>query len=304
MIAASAQRSVKPYRRRIVKPETAWAYLFIAPQILGLLAFAVFPTLAVIVLSFTQWDLIHPMQWVGLSNYHRQFSDPLFWQSLLQTLYFTVVSIPLTMVIALLAALALNRKIALRAWYRAAFFMPVVTSTVAVAIVWSWLFNPDYGLINSLLSDIGINGPSWLSDLNWAMPSIIIVSVWQSFGYSMVIFLAGLQGIPAHLYEAAQIDGAGRRQQLLYVTLPMLSPTTFFLLVTGLISSFQVFNQIYVMTQGGPADVTRVLVYQIYELAFQLFKFGDASVVTIVLFAIILAVTLIQFRFARWVTYE
>ncbi len=303
MIAATVPRTNKPYRRRLVKPETAWAYLFIAPQIVGLLAFAVFPTIAVIGLSFTQWDLIHPIQWVGLSNYHSQFSDPLFWQSLLQTIYFTAVSIPLTLVIALLAALALNRKIALRAWYRAAFFMPVVTSTVAVAIVWSWLYNPDYGLINTLLSDIGITGPSWLADLNWAMPSIIIVSVWQSFGYSMVIFLAGLQGIPAHLYEAAQIDGAGRWQQFLHVTIPMLSPTSFFLVVTGMISSFQVFNQIYVMTQGGPADATRVLVYQIYELAFQLFKFGDASVVTIVLFAIILAVTLIQFRFARWVTY-
>jgi multiple sugar transport system permease protein len=287
-----------------VRREAAWAYLFIAPQMVGLIAFALLPTVAVVALSFTQWDLIRPIQWVGLANYHSQFSDPLFWQALLHTIYFTVVSIPITMLIALAVALALNRKIALRAWYRAAFFMPVVTSTVAVAIVWSWLFNPDFGLINTLLSYIGISGPQWLASLTWAMPSIIIVSVWQSFGYGMVIFLAGLQGIPAHLYEAAQIDGAGRWQQFRHVTLPMLSPTTFFLFVTGVISSFQVFNQIYIMTGGGPADVTRVLVYQIYELAFQLFKFGDASVVTVVLFAIILAVTLIQFRFARWVTYE
>lgn len=288
----------------MVRREAAWAYLFIAPQMVGLLAFALLPTVAVVVLSFTQWDLIHPIQWVGLINYRSQFSDPLFWQSLLQTAYFTVVSIPLSMLIALAVALALNRKIALRAWYRTAFFMPVVTSTVAVAIVWTWLFDPTYGLINTLLGAIGIAGPAWLSDLTWAMPSIIIVSVWQSFGYSMVIFLAGLQGIPAHLYEAAQVDGAGRWQQFLHITVPLLSPTTFFLIVTGVISSLQVFNQIYVMTQGGPADVTRVLVYQIYLLAFQLFKFGEASVATIVLFAIILAITLIQFRFARWVTYE
>jgi multiple sugar transport system permease protein len=286
-----------------MRRDVAWAYLFIAPQLLGLVAFALFPTVAIILLSFSQWDLVHAPTWVGLANFRSQLGDPVFRQALLNTLYYTAVSIPLTMAVALVAALALNRKMALRTWYRAAFFMPVVTSTVAVAIVWTWLFNPDYGLINVLLSYLNINGPQWLSSLTWAMPAIIIVSVWQNFGYSMVIFLAGLQSIPSHLYEAAQIDGANRRQQFVHVTLPLLSPTTFFLIVTSVITSFQVFNQIYIMTKGGPADATRVLVYQIYILAFQLFRFGEASAVTVILFAMILCATLIQFRFARWVHY-
>jgi len=202
-------------------------------------------------------------------------------------------------------ALVLNRKMAFRSWYRAIFFMPVITPVVAVALVWTWLLNPDYGLVNTLLSYIGINGPQWLSSLQWAMPAVILVGVWRNFGYSMVIFLAGLQGVPAQLYEAAQIDGAGRWQQFRHVTLPMLSPTTFFLVVTSIISSLQVFDQIYIMTNGqaGPADATRVIVFHIYELAFRLFQFGQASAATMFLFIVILIITLLQFRFQRWVHY-
>jgi multiple sugar transport system permease protein len=273
---------------------------------LGLLAFALLPTLAVLVLSFSRWDLIQAIQWVGLDNYTSEVSDPIFWHAVTNTIYYTAVSIPLTLGVALLASLVLNRKMALRSWYRAAFFMPVITPVVAVALVWTWLLNPDYGLINVLLSLIGISGPQWLASLQWAMPSIILVSVWRNFGYSMVIFLAGLQGVPAHLYEAAQVDGAGRWQQFRHITVPMLSPTTFFLIVTSVISSFQIFDQIYVMTAGqaGPADATRVVVFHIYELAFRLFQFGQASAVTVALFIAILIVTLLQFRFGRWVHYE
>ncbi len=289
-----------------MRRDWAWAYLFIAPQMVGLFAFALFPTIAVIVLSFSKWDLITAIQGVGLDNYTTELSDPVFWHAVTNTIYFTVVSIPVTLTLALLIALVLNRKMALRSWYRAAFFMPVITPTVAVALVWSWLLDPSYGLINTLLSDIGISGPPWMSSLQWAMPSVMLVSVWRSFGYSMVIFLAGLQGVPPHLYEAAKVDGAGRWQQFWHVTVPMLSPTTFFLLVTSVISSLQVFDQIYVLTNGqaGPADATRVIVFHIYELAFQLFQFGQASAVTILLFITILLVTLVQFRFTRWVHYE
>ena len=289
-----------------MKREWAWAYLFIAPQMVGLLAFALFPTLAVLVLSFSSWDLIHAIQGVGLVNYSGELSDPVFWHAVTNTIYFTVVSIPATLIVALLVALVLNRKMALRSWYRAAFFMPVITPVVAVALVWAWLLEPSYGLINVLLSDIGITGPPWLASLQWAMPSVMLVSVWRGFGYSMVIFLAGLQGVPPHLYEAAKVDGAGRWQQFWHVTVPMLSPTTFFLLVTSVISSLQVFDQIYVLTggQAGPADATRVIVFHIYELAFRLFQFGQASAVTVLLFIAILIVTLLQFRFTQWVHYE
>ena len=288
-----------------MKRDAAWAYLFIAPQIVGMLAFAVVPMIAVVFLSFGNWDLIHPIQWVGFSNYSYEAGDPIFWKSVRNTIYYTVVYIPASLVVALLVALVLNRKMALRSWYRAIFFMPVVTPTVAVALVWTWLLNPDSGLINILLSYLGINGPGWYADLQWAMPSVILVSVWRNFGYSMVIFLAGLQGVPSQLYEAAQMDGAGRWQQFRHITLPMLSPTTFFLIVTNIITSLQVFDQVYMMTNGqaGPADSTRVIVFHIYSLAFRLFQFGQASAATIFLFAAILLITLAQFRFQRWVHY-
>ena len=190
-----------------VRRDTAWAYFFIAPQLIGMLAFAVVPMIAVLALSFGSWDLIHAIKWVGTGNYRDEFSDPIFWKSVKNTLYYTGVFIPASLIVALLVALVLNRKMAFRSWYRAIFFLPVITPTVAVALVWTWLLNPDYGLVNDLLYDLGINGPGWYADIGWAMPSAILVSVWRNFGYSMVIFLAGLQGVPAQLYEAAQIDG-------------------------------------------------------------------------------------------------
>jgi multiple sugar transport system permease protein len=256
-----------------------------------------------VVLSFAKWDLIHTFTWVGFGNFSYEFSDPIFWKSVTNTLYYTAVFIPASLILALLVALVLNRKMAFRGWYRAIFFMPVITPTVAVALVWTWLLNPDSGLINALLYNVGITGPGWYADIGWAMPAAIIVSVWRNFGYSMVIFLAGLQGVPAQLYEAAQIDGAGRWAQFRYVTLPLLSPTTFFLVVTSVISSLQVFDQVFILTHGqaGPDDATRVIVFHIYEQAFRLFQFGQASAVTLCLFIVILLITLMQFRFQRWV---
>ena len=289
-----------------MKRETAWGYFFLAPQLIGLVAFALGPMVAVLVLSFGSWDLIHAFSWVGWSNYSTEFSDPIFWKSVTNTLYYTAVFIPGSLVLALLVALVLNRRLALRGWYRAIFFMPVITPTVAVALVWVWILNPDYGLVNDLLYRFGITGPGWYADIGWAMPSVIIVSIWRNFGYSMVIFLAGLQGVPSQLYEAAQIDGSGRWALFRHITLPMLSPTTFFLVVTNIISSLQVFDQIFILSpnnEGGPDDATRVIVFHIYSLAFRLFQFGAASAATVCLFAVILLVTLVQFRFQRWVHY-
>ena len=288
-----------------MKRDWAWGYLFIAPQVIGMIAFGLGPMIAVLVLSFGSWDLIHSINWVGLNNYQAEISDPIFWKSVKNSVYYTVVFIPASLILALVLALVLNRKMALRSWYRAIFFLPVITPTVAVALVWTWLLNPDYGLINILLSDIGITGPGWYADLQWAMPSVIVVGVWRNFGYSTVIFLAGLQGVPTQLYEAAEVDGAGRWARFRYITLPMLSPTTFFLVVTNIISSLQVFDQVYMMTNGqaGPADSTRVIVFHIYALAFRLFQFGLASAATVFLFIVILLITLVQFRFQRWVHY-
>jgi multiple sugar transport system permease protein len=290
----------------MVKRETAWAYFFLAPQLVGLIAFALGPMIAVLILSFGSWDLIHAFHWAGFSDYTTEFSDPIFWKSVTNTLYYTGVFIPASLILALLVALVLNRPMAFRGLYRAVFFMPVITPTVAVAVVWVWLLNPDYGLVNDLLYNFNITGPGWYADIGWAMPSAIIVSVWRNFGYSMVIFLAGLQGVPSQLYEAAQIDGASRWAQFRYVTLPMLSPTTFFLIVTNIISSLQVFDQVFILSpghNGGPDDATRVLVFHIYALAFRLFQFGPASAATMFLFIVILLVTLVQFRFQRWVHY-
>jgi multiple sugar transport system permease protein len=287
------------------RQERFWGYLFIAPQLVGLVAFALGPMIGILVLSFGNWDLLHPITWVGFNNYRSEASDPIFWTAVTNTIYYTAVFIPACLILSLLTAIVLNRKMALRSWYRAIFFMPVITPAVAVAIVWTWLLNPDYGIVNILLSDFGITGPGWYADLTWAMPTEILVAVWRSFGYSTVIFLAGLQGVPSQLYEAAHIDGAGRWARFRHITVPMLSPTIFFLVVTNIISSLQVFDQIYIMTggQAGPADATRVIVFHIYSLAFKLFEFGQASAATVSLFAVILVVTVLQFRLQRWVHY-
>lgn len=187
---------------------------------------------------------------------------------------------------------------------RAAYFIPVVTSSVAVALVWTWLYNPSYGLINSVLMSLGIEGPGWLSDMKWALPSIVIMTVWQGVGYNMILFLAGLQGVPSQLHEAAKMDGAGSWQRFWRITIPMISPTTFFVVIMLLIGSMQVFSEPYMMTRGGPADATNVLVLHIYNTAFQFFRMGEASAISFILFVIILIVTLIQFKFSKWVNYD
>ena len=270
--------------------------LFLGPSLIGVIIFLVGPILASLGLSFASWDLLTPPEFVGLANFERLASDAEFWAALRHTLTFLGGYIPLVMVAGLLVAVALNSNVPGRNVFRAIYFLPVVTSWVAVALVWKWLLNPAYGLVNNALLQVGITGPAWLFDPNWAMISVILTSVWKDVGFVMVILLAGLQGIPREYYEAASIDGAAGPQQLRYITLPLLAPALFFALSISLINSFQVFDQVYVMTGGGPAGATTVLVERIVKNAFSFSRMGYASAMSWVLFVFILFTT---FAFSR-----
>jgi len=286
------------------KNRTFWGYFFLTPQLIGLLAFSLIPLAFAIGLSFMSWDGFGDRSFVGLGNFIRQFTNAVFWKSLWNTVLYTVLYIPVGVTLSLLLALALN-KIKAKEFYRIFFFMPVVTSSVSVGVIWMWLLNGDFGIINQFLEMFGINGPQWLTNTNLVMVSIVLLSVWWQLGFNMIIFLAGLQGISKSYYEAADIDGASGFQKFRHITLPMLSPTTFFVSIMAVITSFQVFDQAFVMTSGGPAKASYTLVYHIYDLAFDRFQMGEASSVAVILFIIILIFTLIQFRVSRrWVHYE
>ncbi len=270
--------------------------LFLGPSVIGLLIFTIGPMLASLGLSFTNWDLLTPPKFVGGGNYQQLMSDKEFWHTLKNTLKFLVGYVPLVITIGLLIAVLLNSKIPFKQGFRVMYFVPVVTSWVAVALVWKWLFNPVYGLINNGLGLLGLTGPAWLFDPNWAMPAIILTSVWKDTGFIMVILLAGLQGIPREYYEAASIDGANRPQSLWAITLPLLTPSLIFCLSISLIGSFQVFDQVYVMTEGGPAGATMTMVERIVAHAFSYSKMGYASAWSWVLFVMIFAVTYFFYR--------
>jgi len=286
------------------RKETAAGYLFLLPALGGILVFILGPVVAAIALSFTKWDLLTPAKFIGLSNYQELIQDPMFRKVMLNTLIFTGASVPLSLILSLGLALALNQKIKGIVIFRTIYFLPVVSSMVAVSLVWRWLYNPNYGLLNYFLNLLHLPSVNWLFSTTWAMPAVILMSVWKGLGYNMVIFLAGLQGIPQMYYESAKIDGAGKFQAFKNITLPLLSPTTFFVLVISIISSFQVFDQIFVMTSGGPAHATEVIIYYIYHNAFQIFRMGYASALAFCLFIIIFALTLLQIRLSkRWVFY-
>ncbi len=299
-------KSTRRLKGGLQRRTTLAAYGFLLPNLLGFLTFTFLPVVAALLISFTNWDLLRPPEWIGLRNYVRLTQDPLFHRVLLNTTLYVLGTVPVQMAIALLVAMALNERIPGRLLFRTAFFMPVVASTVAVALVWRWIFHADFGLLNSALFMIGIDDPpNWLSSTRWALPAIIIMSIWQQIGFSMVLFLAGLQSVPTQLYEAAKIDGANSVQRFWHITLPMLSSTTFFVLVISIINSFQVFDQAFIMTEGGPANATNTLVFNIYRYAFQFFQMGYAAAMAWVLFAIIFVVTLVQFRYQkRWVHYD
>ncbi len=278
---------------------------FIAPNFILFAVFTFWPLLYGFILSFTKWNMISPIkQVVGLENYLTMLREPIFWKVLGNTFYLAAGSIVVRLVLALALALLLNQKLAGRDAYRAIIFSPTFTTGAAVALVWTWIFHQHYGLLRVPLNFLGIQSPAWLSDVRWTMPAIIIVTIWKGLGYDMVIFLAGLQSIPIELYEAARVDGAGRWSLFRNVTLPMLSPITFFLVVTSTIGALQAFDIVAVMTGGGPLNSSKVYVYYLYENAFKWFKVGYASALAIVLFLIILAITIIQVRLSqRWVHY-
>jgi multiple sugar transport system permease protein len=268
--------------------------VLLLPSLIGMFTFVMLPVLSSLVLSFAEWDLIGELRWIGLDNYVTVLSDPTVLGALGHTLLFIAGYLPAVVALALGLALLLNRKLKGRVVFRAVYFVPVVTSWVAVSLIWKWLLNPQYGLINYGLALVGIKGPGWLFDPSWAMAGIVLTSIWKDIGFVAVIYLAGLQDIPENLYEAASLDGASAWQRFWTITLPMLAPTTFFVTTISLISSFQVFDQVWIMTGGGPAGATSVMVEQIYKNAFSYYKMGYASAISWVLFALIFIVTLAQ----------
>lgn len=290
---------------KLRRQEERWAYLFLLPQYLGLLCFVLGPVVVTLFLSFSEWNLVAPPRWIGLQNYQVSFQTDVFWQTWRNTIYYVIATVAGSIVFSLALALALNEKLRGITLYRGIYFLPVVTSAVAVSMVWRWLYNPEFGLFNAVLTTIGLPTLPWLNSLKWAMPSVIIMSIWQTVGYNMVIFLAGLQGIADQFYEAAEMDGATAWQKFRHITLPLLSPTTFFVIIILLINSFQVFDQVWIMTEGGPAGATTVLVEQIVKNAFAYSRMGYAAALSWVLFALVFVVTLLQNWLQRnWVTYE
>lgn len=278
---------------------------FLIPNFIGFLLFTLIPVGASLILSFFNWDLIGVPKFAGLENFKTlATNDPLFWKVMGNTGLYTLMVVPGTLIMSLLLAMLVNQKIRGKIVFRFIYFLPVVTSTIAVSLVWNWMYNPDFGLINSMLHVFGIPQVNWLTDARTALPSIAIVSIWSGAGNNMVLFLAGLQGIPTSLYEACELDGANSVQKFFHVTLPMLTPTTFYVLVMSIIGSFQVFDLVYMMTGGGPNNATRTIVSYIYDNAFRFFKMGYASSMAWILFLIIFALTYVQFRLQNnWVQY-
>ena len=310
-VPALAQRGAK----EAVRPASAgrgwrWrddivGWAFAAPFVILFLVFLAFPIAASFALSFTSFglrDLANPIgaTFVGVDNYIALFADETFWKSLFNTVYFVIVGVPLTLILGLLIANALNRGITrFRTVYRVGYYIPVITSIVAIAVVWRFLLNPDYGLINMTLAAFGIQGPAWLADPALAMPSIIAMAVWRNLGFAMIVFLAGLQAIPVTLYEAASIDGAGRWQAFKSVTLPLLKPTILFMTVITTIGYLQLFEEPFVMTGGGPLDSTLSVTMYMYQQGFAFFHQGYASAIAYVLFVIVAIVAFLQFKFLR-----
>lgn len=279
-------------------------YLFLSPWILGFLIFLIGPMLASLYLSFTQYKVIKAPAWVGLANYERMFSDELFYHALKVTLTYTGISVPLGIMAALGVAMLLNQKIVVSGLFRTIFYLPSIISGVAVAIVFAWIFNFRFGILNYLLSLLGIAGPNWLGSPRWALWAFVLMSLW-GIGGNVVIFLAALQGVPQTLYEAAEIDGAGSWHRFRYITLPMISPAILFVFVIGIIGTFQTFTQSYILTGGGPANATLFYLLYLYKNAFNWFEMGYASALAWVLFLVIMSCTLVLLRSSTlWVHYE
>jgi len=282
------------------------AFLFLLPNIIGFLVFHLGPFFYTFWLSLLEWDLFLPASFVGLGNYITLFTDDeIFWIALGNTLYYSLIVIPGNLVLSLILALAINQRLRGITVFRAIYFLPVVTSMVAVSMAFKWLYSYDWGLINYLLSFVGIPPVRWLSESRIALPAVALVTVWKSAGYYMVIFLAGLQGVPSELYEAAEIDGANGWTRFWRITLPLLTPTILFVVIMSVIGSFQVFESVYLLTGGGPGYATMVYNYYLYLNGFRFLRFGMAAALAEILFVLLLALTLLQWRFfGRRVQYE
>ncbi len=304
----SIASKVRPRPRSAVARREAWAaYLFVIPALTGLLVFTALPIVASLVLVFLEYDLLTPATWAGLSNITRIGSDARLFIIYGNTVRLVLGATFLNNLLGLLLAVGLNRAMpwTLRYLLRTSIFFPVLTTTASLAVVWRFLLTQDRGVVNYLIGQLGLDPIPWLSSSGWALISATIYDVWKSCGYLMVIYLAGLQGIPVVYYEAARIDGAGQGQQFLYITLPLISPTAFFAIVISLIGAFQIFDNVWVLTEGGPGDASRVIAMYIYEKAFRGFEMGYASAVSFTLFLILITLTLLQFLGARrWVHYE
>jgi multiple sugar transport system permease protein len=295
------------FGRKYNRTDVMWAFLMIAPNLLGLMFFYMWPVIQTFYFSFTEWGDFGKHHWAGLSNYETMLHDPDVWHTLRNTLLYTFLSVPISIALSIVVATLLNQKIKFVYVYRTLYFLPVVTMPAAVAMVWKWLFNSDYGLLNQLLHKLSIEGPMWLTDPMVAPFAVILVGIWSSIGYNMVIFLAGLQGISKSYYEAADLDGAGFIRKFWTITLPILSPTVFFASLISIINAFQVFDLIWMMIgdKNISLDTTQSLVYFFYEQAFVLNNEGYAAAVAMLLFALIMIVTIIQMKLQnKWVHYE
>jgi multiple sugar transport system permease protein len=304
---SSIPQAVSPRRSPRMRQRTREAiegYLFVAPAVIGFVVFTFFPMIASAVLSLTEYDLLSSPRWIGFDNYVQMAKDEFFWLSLRITTTYAVVGVPLGMVFALVVALLLNQRVPGITLWRALYVMPSVMSGAAVVVLWRWLFNPEFGLLNFLLGYFGLRGPNWLGSTRWALPSLILVGLW-AFGGKMIVFLAGLQGIPGELYEAVEIDGGNAWHKFRAVTLPMLTPVILFNLVIDLIYAFQLFTESYGLTAGGPENATLVYMLYLYRNAFDYLQMGYASAMAWVLFLVVLVVTLLIFKSTpMWVHYE
>lgn len=302
-LATGAVAHTRPrlnYRTR----EAIGGYLFITPWILGLLIFIAYPIVASFYYSFTNFQIVKPPVWIGTANYERLLHDQFFWKAIKVTVIYVVVSVPLGLVLSFLVALLMNQKVKGIGFWRTIFYLPNLIPLVAGTMLWLWIFNPEYGLMNSLLAQIGIDGPLWLRSQTWALPSLILMNLW-GVGGATLIYLAGLQGIPSDLYDAVAVDGGGAWAKFRAITIPQMSPVIFYNLILGMIAGFQVFAQPLIMTGGGPRSSTLFVVLYLYLNAFRDFRMGYASAIAWVLFLIILALTILTFRMSRsWVYYE
>lgn len=280
--------------------------LFLLPSLVGLVLFSIIPIGTSLYLSLTEWDIIGgPPKFQGLKNYLQILASEEMTRVLGNTLYFIVLYIPLILITSILVAMLLNNKLPGIGVYRTIYYIPVLTSWVAAALLWKWLLNPKYGAVNAMLGMLGIQGPSWLQDKVWAMPGVVLASIWKDMGYFSLIILAGLQGINQSYYEAAEIDGANGFARFRFITLPLVTPTLFFVMVICIINSFQLFPQVMVMTEGGPGGATQVFVERIYNYAFRYYKMGYAASLSWILFVFIFVATIVQLRMQkRWVHYD